>query len=105
ARRGTVGREVGRMARREAVVEPLVWQQNASGAAGLAGVTRATEPTGTSRPTGLSTPTVPSFRGYPTLGRSQLITMLRAALSRRGRPYVWGGTGPVVFDCSGLVQW
>jgi cell wall-associated NlpC family hydrolase len=68
-------------------------------------VTRATEPTGTSRPTGLSTPTVPSFRGYPTLGRSQLITMLRAALSRRGRPYVWGGNGPGVFDCSGLVQW
>jgi len=22
-----------------------------------------------------------------------------------GDPYVWGGSGPTVFDCSGLVQW
>jgi cell wall-associated NlpC family hydrolase len=31
--------------------------------------------------------------------------MLRAAMSRRGMPYVWGATGPAAFDCSGLVQW
>lgn len=30
---------------------------------------------------------------------------VRAALSRIGRPYVWGATGPDQFDCSGLVQW
>jgi cell wall-associated NlpC family hydrolase len=30
---------------------------------------------------------------------------LEAALSRVGEPYVWGGSGPTVFDCSGLVQW
>jgi cell wall-associated NlpC family hydrolase len=30
---------------------------------------------------------------------------LGAALSRVGDPYVWGGSGPTVFDCSGLVQW
>ncbi len=30
---------------------------------------------------------------------------VRAALSRLGRPYVWGGTGPDRFDCSGLTQW
>jgi len=34
-----------------------------------------------------------------------LDTMLRAAMSRRGMPYVWGAAGPVSFDCSGLVQW
>ena len=34
-----------------------------------------------------------------------LDTMLRAAVSRRGLPYVWGATGPLSFDCSGLVQW
>jgi len=30
---------------------------------------------------------------------------VRAALSRLGRPYVWGATGPDQFDCSGLMQW
>ena len=29
----------------------------------------------------------------------------RAALSRRGAPYVWAAKGPNVFDCSGLTQW
>ncbi len=36
-------------------------------------------------------------------GRAALA--VRAALSRLGRPYVWGATGPNRFDCSGLVQW
>jgi peptidoglycan DL-endopeptidase CwlO len=30
---------------------------------------------------------------------------LRAAMTRIGDPYVWGGAGPKVFDCSGLVMW
>jgi cell wall-associated NlpC family hydrolase len=30
---------------------------------------------------------------------------LRAALTRRGYPYVWGAAGPTQFDCSGLVVW
>ena len=34
-----------------------------------------------------------------------LDTMLKAAMSRKGLPYVWGGAGPTTFDCSGLVQW
>jgi cell wall-associated NlpC family hydrolase len=37
--------------------------------------------------------------------RTQLATMLHAAESRLGKPYVWGATGPNSFDCSGLVQW
>jgi cell wall-associated NlpC family hydrolase len=36
---------------------------------------------------------------------SVISAMLAAAMSRRGLPYVWGGDGPSVFDCSGLVQW
>ena len=34
-----------------------------------------------------------------------LRTMLLAAESRLGMPYVWGANGPGSFDCSGLVQW
>lgn len=30
---------------------------------------------------------------------------LQAAISRIGKPYVWGGNGPDQFDCSGLVAW
>ncbi|MCV7398564.1 C40 family peptidase [Mycobacterium fragae] len=30
---------------------------------------------------------------------------VRAALSRLGKPYMWGATGPDRFDCSGLTQW
>lgn len=39
----------------------------------------------------------------PASGRAGLA--VRAALSRLGRPYVWGATGPDRFDCSGLMQW
>jgi cell wall-associated NlpC family hydrolase len=38
-------------------------------------------------------------------GSGRAGTAVRAALSRLGRPYVWGATGPDQFDCSGLVQW
>jgi len=37
--------------------------------------------------------------------RLQINTILKAAASRIGVPYVWGATGPNSFDCSGLVQW
>jgi hypothetical protein len=37
--------------------------------------------------------------------RLQINTILRAAASRVGKPYVWGATGPDSFDCSGLVLW
>ncbi|MGA9678486.1 MAG: C40 family peptidase, partial [Mycobacterium sp.] len=46
----------------------------------------------------------PGLAGLPSAnGRAGIA--VRAALSRLGRPYVWGATGPDQFDCSGLVQW
>jgi cell wall-associated NlpC family hydrolase len=36
---------------------------------------------------------------------ASMTVALRAAMSRRGMPYVWGAAGPTSFDCSGLVQW
>ena len=41
----------------------------------------------------------------PGVPATAVDTMLKAAMSRRGLPYVWGGAGPNSFDCSGLVQW
>ncbi|HTZ26390.1 MAG TPA: C40 family peptidase [Streptosporangiaceae bacterium] len=41
----------------------------------------------------------------PGLTYAEVVAFLKAAESRLGLPYVWGGDGPTVFDCSGLVQW
>ncbi len=41
----------------------------------------------------------------PGLTPTELAKFLAAAESRVGLPYVYGGDGPNVFDCSGLVQW
>ncbi len=47
----------------------------------------------------------PAASQGPGLTSQQRAKFLSAALSRLGLPYVWGGDGPKVFDCSGLVQW
>jgi peptidoglycan DL-endopeptidase CwlO len=41
----------------------------------------------------------------PGSGAPEAATVIQAALSRIGSPYVWGGSGPYSFDCSGLVMW
>ena len=33
------------------------------------------------------------------------LVALAAASTQSGKPYLWGGTGPDAWDCSGLVQW
>lgn len=33
------------------------------------------------------------------------VKAVQAALTKLGRPYVWGSKGPNSFDCSGLIQW
>jgi cell wall-associated NlpC family hydrolase len=39
------------------------------------------------------------------LGTGTAVQAARAALSKQGSAYVWGGDGPITFDCSGLVKW
>jgi peptidoglycan DL-endopeptidase CwlO len=52
---------------------------------------------------GLDAPARAGLRLPPANSRAGIA--VRAALSRLGRPYVWGATGPDRFDCSGLTQW
>jgi cell wall-associated NlpC family hydrolase len=46
---------------------------------------------------------------YPNLVLPEATTVgtvaLRAALTQRGKPYIWGAAGPDSYDCSGLVEW
>jgi cell wall-associated NlpC family hydrolase len=79
---------------RGAVVESLVTTsaQGTPAAAGVAG-------------SSLAAGTVASANGRTALSTAELVAMLKAAASRVGYPYVWGGSGPTTFDCSGLVQW
>jgi cell wall-associated NlpC family hydrolase len=36
---------------------------------------------------------------------AQASAALQNAMAQLGKPYVWGGNGPDVFDCSGLMKW
>jgi peptidoglycan DL-endopeptidase CwlO len=39
------------------------------------------------------------------VGTGTAVQAARIALSKQGSAYVWGGDGPITFDCSGLVKW
>jgi cell wall-associated NlpC family hydrolase len=41
----------------------------------------------------------------PVVGNGKAAQALRYAMSKIGRPYVWGAAGPNSFDCSGLIMW
>jgi cell wall-associated NlpC family hydrolase len=76
---------------RGVAVEPLVsWVVSSAGSPGGSG--------GSVSPVG-------SSGGGQFMTTAQQTAVLRAALSRRGLPYVWGAAGPLSFDCSGLVDW
>jgi peptidoglycan DL-endopeptidase CwlO len=90
ARLSTVMQEIAQVLPTSASIAPLVAQAAERGlpaAAGSAGAISITAGDGQG------------------LTATQTAAFLTAALSRVGLPYVWGGDGPDVFDCSGLVQW
>jgi len=39
------------------------------------------------------------------VSQAQATKMVKAAVGRVGKPYVYGAAGPNAFDCSGLVKW
>ncbi len=88
----TLTEHIRRLVPQTAAVEPLAVTGRAA-AKGRAGGTTA--PAAGARL---------SQSGY-ALTRNQVASMLKAAVSRLGMPYVWGAAGPRAFDCSGLVQW
>lgn len=46
----------------------------------------------------------PSDGGPSTLSPGVANTAIQTAVHETGKPYVWGGTGPDTYDCSGLMQ-
>jgi cell wall-associated NlpC family hydrolase len=89
--------QIKKLLPRGAAIAPLVAQTvTPAPAAGTTATGTAPPPAGV---TGIS-----SADG-PGLTRAEVIAFLSAAESRLGLPYVWGGNGPGVFDCSGLVKW
>jgi peptidoglycan DL-endopeptidase CwlO len=81
---------------RGAAITPLVGQTVSPGSSATGNT-----------PVPVSTSTAPGVTSAdgPGLTAAEVLKFLTAAESRLGLPYVWGGSGPLVFDCSGLVQW
>jgi len=79
--------------------------QRAKAAAALAAARAAQAPLRASR--SITRPADPAPVAMPQTagGSSVAARAVAAAMSKLGRPYVWGAAGPNSFDCSGLVQW
>jgi peptidoglycan DL-endopeptidase CwlO len=61
-------------------------------------------PPGQAAPPG-GLPWPPGPPGWPPAPGGDRATVVQAALTQVGSPYVWGGAAPGGFDCSGLVMW
>jgi hypothetical protein len=87
ARLSTLMRKIGSSLPKAASVASLVGQAAVRGLPGSAGAVGISSAYG------------------PGLSVAQTRAFLTVALAQVGKKYVWGGDGPNVFDCSGLVQW
>ncbi|MCW2956051.1 MAG: Cell wall-associated hydrolase, invasion-associated protein [Thermoleophilia bacterium] len=76
-----------------------------------AALARTTEPAGTSTApsssgaSDSSSGTAPSPSIPLPPGSGTAAAAANAAMGKLGSPYVWAGSGPSTFDCSGLVMW
>jgi len=62
-------------------------------------------PAESTKPEEPSTPSIPSVPETPGNNSGVGDAIVSTALSKNGCAYVYGGTGPNVFDCSGFAQW
>ncbi|MCL2883486.1 MAG: NlpC/P60 family protein [Coriobacteriia bacterium] len=84
----------------EAEVAQLIQEEQAAEQARLAALAAQQAASGTSTSSGGGNP-----GGYVPYDGSAFASIVAAAMSRLGCPYVWGATGPDTFDCSGLTSW
>lgn len=59
---------------------------------------------GDGKGTTAGTTTLPGGFTLPAGTPTAVVTAIRYAVAQLGKPYVWGGTGPDGYDCSGLVM-
>jgi peptidoglycan DL-endopeptidase CwlO len=100
---GSLIASIKKLLPRGAAIAPLV-AQTLTPARATGATTTGTAPSPAATGTSAGVPGITSADG-PGLTRAEVIAFLTAAESRLGLPYVWGGNGPYVFDCSGLVKW
>lgn len=80
------------------------WVQPATAlVAGLTGAGQCSNGSARS-PGGKILTSLPSGFSLPAGSPAPVVTAIHFALGQLGKPYVWGGTGPSGFDCSGLVM-
>jgi len=69
--------------------------------AGLVGTGACTNATA---PLAGATTTIPAGFSLPAGTPTPVVGAVDYALAQLGKPYIWGGTGPAGYDCSGLVM-
>jgi len=82
-------------------IASLIAEQQRQAAAAAARARQTIASYNSAPTTSSSVPPTYSAPAASSVGQS----VVNAAMSRLGAPYVWGSAGPTTFDCSGLVVW
>ena len=81
------------------------WVQPATSlVAGLTGAGQCSDGSSVSASGGKVLTALPAGFALPADAPAPVVKAIEYAVAQLGKPYVWGGTGPSGFDCSGLVM-